>query len=628
MHSLWHTHSTNFDLKPERLLSPSPHPITQSAQHSPIFSLTSPSGQVPPSPIDGSVIEAFDILDLNNNFNPDLVSTDTIVEPSSMPPQIIVTASDDPKGNASRFRQRAMSEMQCAPAIIESLLPNSLSSIGPLSPQPYSLQNATMDFYAKEFFEILNQDPWGKPSETPTVSSAPGLFNPPNPPRNESSNDTINMECDSGQQQILALAKSGFLDPSTSRAASVPSSANAINAVNSSSLLMLPGSVTSLDQIPDQYVFPQSTSGGQADISPQNLRLSSLSPNPIMTNGLLPSPGLDPLPMASSTHELAFAHRASSLANNFCASDSILFQAVSPDLGSSTPTIDTLQAPLHLRALSNPPTSAPALSELNLHQQSPLLARSPHTPRTSRVISFGPYGVASQAYAAFSPYTNAITWPCQVLGCNRTFVSNAQRRKHYATDHCDDVKLLHPPSPYSMSLATSPTNYYGLSLSPSPIYADPRKSHTPPPIIGFSQDDLATGFDRMTNLDRDPSPAQNQKGRFVCPIQGCDRAFTRNGNLQAHIDSHEGVKRYSCPHANCTSSFVRHNDMKRHLRGHFTSDESLFKCDQCGSSFHRRDAVVRHQKFNCHGRPRNIKSSSPAPNDPEMLSEMVTDDKL
>lgn len=55
-----------------------------------------------------------------------------------------------------------------------------------------------------------------------------------------------------------------------------------------------------------------------------------------------------------------------------------------------------------------------------------------------------------------------------------------------------------------------------------------------------------------------------EETKFTCPE--CKKSFTRNINLKAHLDSHNGLKPFACPE--CGKAFTRKNDMVRHQRIH------------------------------------------------------------
>ena len=52
--------------------------------------------------------------------------------------------------------------------------------------------------------------------------------------------------------------------------------------------------------------------------------------------------------------------------------------------------------------------------------------------------------------------------------------------------------------------------------------------------------------------------------KYACTL--CPKSFTRNHNLQSHLDNHAGRRRHQCPE--CGKSFTRKSDLKRHGEKH------------------------------------------------------------
>ncbi|KAG0276846.1 hypothetical protein BGZ95_006969 [Linnemannia exigua] len=81
--------------------------------------------------------------------------------------------------------------------------------------------------------------------------------------------------------------------------------------------------------------------------------------------------------------------------------------------------------------------------------------------------------------------------------------------------------------------------------------------------------------------------------RFVCPLPGCGRTFSRPFNLKSHGMTHETRRPYGCDQ--CDKTFARIHDRDRHLKGHLI--EKAHFCVVCLGRFARQDAVTRHLKL-------------------------------
>ncbi|KAG0295471.1 hypothetical protein BGZ96_011654 [Linnemannia gamsii] len=87
--------------------------------------------------------------------------------------------------------------------------------------------------------------------------------------------------------------------------------------------------------------------------------------------------------------------------------------------------------------------------------------------------------------------------------------------------------------------------------------------------------------------------------RFICPLPGCGRTFSRPFNLKSHGMTHETLRPYGCDQ--CDKTFARIHDRDRHLKGHLV--EKAHFCVVCQGKFARQDAVTRHLKLNKENNP-------------------------
>ncbi|XP_065151924.2 uncharacterized protein [Paramisgurnus dabryanus] len=77
---------------------------------------------------------------------------------------------------------------------------------------------------------------------------------------------------------------------------------------------------------------------------------------------------------------------------------------------------------------------------------------------------------------------------------------------------------------------------------------------------------------------------------FTCPMETCDRRFSRSDELNRHIRIHTGHKPFQC--RICLRSFSRSDHLTTHTRTH--TGEKPFSCDVCGKRFARSDERKRH----------------------------------
>ncbi|XP_068607500.1 early growth response protein 2b [Brachionichthys hirsutus] len=77
---------------------------------------------------------------------------------------------------------------------------------------------------------------------------------------------------------------------------------------------------------------------------------------------------------------------------------------------------------------------------------------------------------------------------------------------------------------------------------------------------------------------------------FACPMESCERRFSRSDELNRHIRIHTGHKPFQC--RICLRSFSRSDHLTTHTRTH--TGEKPFSCDVCGKRFARSDERKRH----------------------------------
>ncbi|KAL8212235.1 UNVERIFIED_CONTAM: Early growth response protein 1 [Gekko kuhli] len=114
---------------------------------------------------------------------------------------------------------------------------------------------------------------------------------------------------------------------------------------------------------------------------------------------------------------------------------------------------------------------------------------------------------------------------------------------------------------------------------------------------------------RMRKYPNRPSKTPPHERPYACPVESCDRRFSRSDELTRHIRIHTGQKPFQC--RICMRNFSRSDHLTTHIRTH--TGEKPFACDICGRKFARSDERKRHTKIHLRQKDKKADKGQPPP---------------
>jgi uncharacterized Zn-finger protein len=101
-------------------------------------------------------------------------------------------------------------------------------------------------------------------------------------------------------------------------------------------------------------------------------------------------------------------------------------------------------------------------------------------------------------------------------------------------------------------------------------------------------------------MNRDVSNVHNLlvflQGRLVyrCQMKDCTETYSKECQLEAHMDWHKGIKSYLCSWQQCEMQFTSSDGLRYHLITHI--GERPYACVSCNKTFMRSDHLDIHTK--------------------------------
>ncbi|XP_062557116.1 early growth response protein 1-like [Armigeres subalbatus] len=243
--------------------------------------------------------------------------------------------------------------------------------------------------------------------------------------------------------------------------------------------------------------------------------------------------------------------------------------------------------------LKQPPSYASCVSSLDMQQQQ---AQEMHQYSRSQALGMGQtpkYQWLDSPVEYGSPQHNVVI-PGPSSSSSTGIIP---KQEPFSSSQCPDVSQLSQLTPQQQAQYAVQLAEYNPSTSKGHEILNQVYQQCPMPLKLVPV--------KPRKYPNRPSKTPVHERPYACPVENCDRRFSRSDELTRHIRIHTGQKPFQC--RICMRSFSRSDHLTTHIRTH--TGEKPFSCDICGRKFARSDEKKRHAKVHLKQRIKKEKNS-------------------
>ncbi|XP_068133098.1 early growth response protein 1 [Hyperolius riggenbachi] len=278
-----------------------------------------------------------------------------------------------------------------------------------------------------------------------------------------------------------------------------------------------------------------------------------------------------------------------------------LFSLVSGLVGmANLPPIST---PSSSPSSSSSSSQSPPLScSVQSSESSPIYSAAPTFPNSSTDIFSDQ---SSQSFPNVS--TSSIQYPPPAYPVTKTSFQVPMIPDYLFPQQQGDVSLVSPDQKPFQGLETRTHQPSLTPLSTIKAFATQTVSQDLKTINNSTYQAQLIKPSRIRKYPNRPSKTPPHERPYACPVESCDRRFSRSDELTRHIRIHTGQKPFQC--RICMRNFSRSDHLTTHIRTH--TGEKPFACDICGRKFARSDERKRHTKIHLRQKDKKTDKATP-----------------
>ncbi|KAM4039977.1 early growth response protein 1 [Anomaloglossus baeobatrachus] len=269
---------------------------------------------------------------------------------------------------------------------------------------------------------------------------------------------------------------------------------------------------------------------------------------------------------------------------------------------ANAPSTSTPSSSPSSSASSSASHSPPLSCSVQSSDSSPIYSAAPTFPNSSTDI------FSDQSSQSFQNASTSIQYPPPAYPVTKTSFQVPMIPDYLFPQQQGDVSLVPPEQKPFQAIESRPHQPSLTPLSTIKAFATQTVSQELKSINNNStyQSQLIKPS-RMRKYPNRPSKTPPHERPYACPVESCDRRFSRSDELTRHIRIHTGQKPFQC--RICMRNFSRSDHLTTHIRTH--TGEKPFACDICGRKFARSDERKRHTKI--HLRQKDKKTDKVTP---------------